>query len=82
MSSATLFRTEADIDRQRMERSGPIAVDTSLGTVQLRITGDLQGVETVWEAFLRRSLLAPARRPLAGRRLGRAMCWVPMAMSR
>ena len=51
MSSPTLFRTEADIDRQRMERSGPIAVDTSLGTVQLRITGDLQGVETVWEAF-------------------------------
>ncbi len=49
MSSTALFRTEAEIARQSIERSGPIAVDTSLGTVQLRVTGDLQSLEVVWE---------------------------------
>jgi CelD/BcsL family acetyltransferase involved in cellulose biosynthesis len=49
MSSTALFRTDAEIRRQRIERSRPIPVDTSLGAVSLRITGDLQSLEAVWE---------------------------------
>lgn len=49
MSSTALFRTEAEMARQKAEWGGPIAVDTSLGTIKLRITGDLQSLETVWE---------------------------------
>lgn len=49
MSSTALFRTEAEIARQRIERRGPTTVDTSLGTVQLRVTDDLQSLEAVWE---------------------------------
>jgi CelD/BcsL family acetyltransferase involved in cellulose biosynthesis len=49
MSSAALFRTEAEIDIGRSEWGGPITVDTSLGTVQVRISGDLQPLEAVWE---------------------------------
>jgi CelD/BcsL family acetyltransferase involved in cellulose biosynthesis len=49
MSSTALFRTEAEIASERTERSGPIAVDTSLGMIELRIGGDLQNFATVWE---------------------------------
>jgi CelD/BcsL family acetyltransferase involved in cellulose biosynthesis len=49
MTSTALFRTEAERARQKLERSGPVAVQTSFGTVQLRITNDLQSVETMWE---------------------------------
>jgi len=49
MSTAALFRTEAELARRRVERSGPISVDTSLGTVSLRITDDVQSLEAVWE---------------------------------
>jgi CelD/BcsL family acetyltransferase involved in cellulose biosynthesis len=49
MSSTALFRTEAEIARQRIERSGPVSVDTSLGAVSLRITSDISSVESVWE---------------------------------
>jgi CelD/BcsL family acetyltransferase involved in cellulose biosynthesis len=49
MSSTALFRTDAEITRQRIERSGPIPVDTSLGAVSLWITGDLPSLEAVWE---------------------------------
>jgi len=49
MSSTALFRTEAEIARGRIERSGPILVDTSLGTVSLHITDDLQSLEAIWE---------------------------------
>jgi CelD/BcsL family acetyltransferase involved in cellulose biosynthesis len=55
MSSTALFRTEADLSRQRSERSGPIAVDTSFGTIQLHITGNLQSVEAVWERLQART---------------------------
>jgi CelD/BcsL family acetyltransferase involved in cellulose biosynthesis len=48
MSSTALFRTEAGIAQPSVESSGPIAVDASFGTIQLRITGDLQSLETVW----------------------------------
>lgn len=49
MSSAALFRTEAEIAKARTERSGPIVVATSLGPVSLRVTGDLNGLEGLWE---------------------------------
>ncbi len=49
MSSTALFRTEAEIARRRIERSGPIPVDTSLGAISLRITDDLPSLEAVWE---------------------------------
>jgi len=49
MSSTALFRTEAKIARRRFERSGPIRVDTSLGTISLRITEDLPSLEALWE---------------------------------
>ena len=49
MSTAALFRTEAELARRKIERSGPISMDTSLGTVSLRITDDVQSLETVWE---------------------------------
>jgi CelD/BcsL family acetyltransferase involved in cellulose biosynthesis len=49
MSSTALFRTEAEIARRRIERSGPILVNTSLGRISLRITDDLASVEADWE---------------------------------
>jgi CelD/BcsL family acetyltransferase involved in cellulose biosynthesis len=49
MSSTALFRTDAEIAQQSIERSGPIPVETSLGAVSVRITGDLPSVEAVWE---------------------------------
>lgn len=51
MSSTALFRTEADAARRRIERSGPILVDTSLGRLSLRITDDLASVEAEWESL-------------------------------
>jgi CelD/BcsL family acetyltransferase involved in cellulose biosynthesis len=49
MSSTALFRTEADIARRRFERAGPIRVDTSLGTISLRLTDTLPSLEALWE---------------------------------
>jgi CelD/BcsL family acetyltransferase involved in cellulose biosynthesis len=49
MSSTALFRTEAEVARQRVERSGAVTVATSLGEVRLRISGDIQSLEAVWE---------------------------------
>jgi CelD/BcsL family acetyltransferase involved in cellulose biosynthesis len=49
MSSTALLRTEADAARRRLERSGPILVNTSLGRLSLRITDDLASIEEDWE---------------------------------
>lgn len=49
MSSTALFRTEAEVARQRIARRPAVAVATSLGEVRLRITGDIQSLEAVWE---------------------------------
>jgi len=49
MSSTALFRTEAEVARQRIERRPAVTVATSLGEVRLRITGDIQALEAVWE---------------------------------
>ena len=51
MSSTTLFRPETDIPRRKIERSGPIAVNTSLGTISLRITRDLASLKGLWQAL-------------------------------
>ena len=60
MSSTALFRTEAEIARRRIERSGPILVNTSLGRVTLRITHDLASVEAPWEEL---QAIAPCTAP-------------------
>lgn len=60
MSSTALFRTEADIARRRLERSGPIPVTTSLGRISLHITDDLASVEADWE---RLQAIAPCTAP-------------------
>jgi CelD/BcsL family acetyltransferase involved in cellulose biosynthesis len=49
MSSTALFRTQAEVARQRIARRGPVTVATSLGEISLRITGDIQSLEAVWE---------------------------------
>ncbi len=60
MSSTALFRTEAEIARRRIERSGPILVNTSLGRISLRITDDLASVEADWEKL---QAIAPCTAP-------------------
>ena len=49
MSSTALFRTEAEVARRTIERRRAITVATSLGEVRLRITGDIQSLEALWE---------------------------------
>jgi CelD/BcsL family acetyltransferase involved in cellulose biosynthesis len=49
MSSTALFRTEAEIARCRFERTGPISVAMSFGTISLRLTGALPSREALWE---------------------------------
>ena len=60
MSSTALFRTEAEIARRRIERSGPILVNTSLGRISLRIADDLASVEAPWEEL---QAIAPCTAP-------------------
>jgi CelD/BcsL family acetyltransferase involved in cellulose biosynthesis len=49
MTSTALFRTQAEIAKRRFERSGPISVDMSFGTILLRLTGALPSLEALWE---------------------------------
>jgi CelD/BcsL family acetyltransferase involved in cellulose biosynthesis len=49
MSSMTLFRTDAEVARRRIARSGSVLISTSLGKVSLRVTDDLRSLEPVWE---------------------------------
>lgn len=51
MSATTLFRPDTDTARHKIARSGPVAVSTSLGTVSLRITGDLASFKGLWETL-------------------------------
>jgi CelD/BcsL family acetyltransferase involved in cellulose biosynthesis len=60
MSSTALFRTEADIARRRIERSGPIQISTSLGQVTLRIIHDPESAQPEWE---RLQAIAPCTGP-------------------
>ena len=53
MSSTALFRTESDAAGRGAEQNGPFVVDTSFGTVELRINRDLHGLEAVWEQLQR-----------------------------
>ena len=55
MSSTALFRTESEIAGKRAERTGPVALDTNLGTVEIRINGELHGLEAVWEELQKTS---------------------------
>ena len=60
MSSTALFRTQAETERRRIERSGAPLVDTSLGRISLRITGDVESLEEPWEAL---QAIAPCTAP-------------------
>ncbi len=60
MSSTALFRTEAEIARRRIEQSGPVLANTSLGRISLRVTDDLASVEAEWEAL---QAIAPCSAP-------------------
>lgn len=51
MSSTALFRTEAESTRREIERSGPIFVETSLGTISLHLTDDCFSLQAPWEAL-------------------------------
>lgn len=59
MSSAALFRTEAEIAKARTERSGPVVVATSFGPVSLRATKDLDGLEGLWEELQAKAPCSP-----------------------
>ena len=60
MSSTALFRTEAEVARQKdRAKTGAVSVATSLGDIRLRITGDIQSLEALWEQ-LQASLPATA----------------------
>jgi CelD/BcsL family acetyltransferase involved in cellulose biosynthesis len=59
MSSAALFRTEAEIAKARAERSGPIVVATSLGPVSLRVTEDVDELEGLWEELQAKAPCSP-----------------------
>jgi CelD/BcsL family acetyltransferase involved in cellulose biosynthesis len=49
MSDTALFRTEAEMASAISARSGNPSVDTSLGTISLRVINDLQPLQSVWE---------------------------------
>jgi CelD/BcsL family acetyltransferase involved in cellulose biosynthesis len=49
MSDTALFRTEAETTSATLGRSGDVSVQTSLGTISLRVTNDLQPLQAVWE---------------------------------
>jgi CelD/BcsL family acetyltransferase involved in cellulose biosynthesis len=51
MSSTALFRPETEIAGRGIKRRGPVSVSTSLGTISLRITGDLPALKGLWEAM-------------------------------
>jgi CelD/BcsL family acetyltransferase involved in cellulose biosynthesis len=51
MSSTALFRTEAEIARGKIERSGAILVGTTLGRISLSIVGDPASIEADWESL-------------------------------
>ena len=60
MSSTALFRTAAEGERNRFERTGPIQIETSLGSVKLQVTDDIAGLEALWEDL---QLKAPSTPP-------------------
>ncbi len=51
MSSMALLRSETKIAPGGLARLGPLPVATSIGTVSLRITGELEGLRGLWEAL-------------------------------
>lgn len=53
MSSTALFRPETEIGRAGTAHAGPASVSTSLRTVSLRITNDLESLKALWETLQR-----------------------------
>jgi len=48
MNSTALLRVETGVPSQLVEPSAPIGVTTSLGTINVRLTSNLQNVKAVW----------------------------------
>ena len=53
MSSTALIRPETEIAGARLAKAGPSPVSTSLGTVSLRVTSDLESLKALWETMQR-----------------------------
>jgi len=51
MTSTALLRPDTEIAQRMIAQDGPISVQTSLGTISLRMTRDLQGLKGLWEAM-------------------------------
>jgi CelD/BcsL family acetyltransferase involved in cellulose biosynthesis len=49
MSSTALFHPETDIAGSRIARIGPLPVATSLGTISIRITDEVESLKGLWE---------------------------------
>jgi len=51
MSSTALFRPETGIVSAKHAQTGPSSVSTSLGTISVRVTRDLESLKDLWEAM-------------------------------
>src|SRR5680860_681609 len=51
MSSTALFRPETEIVSAKPAQTGPSSVSTSLGTMSLRVTRDLESLKDLWETM-------------------------------
>jgi CelD/BcsL family acetyltransferase involved in cellulose biosynthesis len=51
MSSTAVFRTEAEAAKAKTKPAGALAVETGFGPVFLDVTGDVGGLEAVWEGL-------------------------------
>ncbi len=51
MSSTALFRPDTEFAGRKIVQDGPVGVSTSLGTISLRITGDLPSLKDLWETM-------------------------------
>jgi CelD/BcsL family acetyltransferase involved in cellulose biosynthesis len=53
MSSTAVFRPETEIAGAGLAKAGPSSLATSLGTVSLRVTRDLESLKALWESMQR-----------------------------
>jgi len=51
MSSTALFRPETEIANTGTAQAGASSVTTALGTVSLRVSGDLPGLKALWQSM-------------------------------
>lgn len=51
MSSTALFRPDTEIAGRKIVQGGPVSVSTRIGTISLRIMGDLPSLKGLWETM-------------------------------